>query len=526
MYKRAIQDEKRGVPVAAFRSDYPGGMSVRVSSVFALMVGAAVSLSVGSPAVSAEEALVAAAVRDRDGAAVRRLIREQVDVNAPLGDGSTALHWAAHREDLDSLTLLIDASAQVNAADDYGVTPLWLASTAGSVSIVERLLRAGADPAITLPTGETALMTAARTGRPGVVRLLLEHGSPVNATETVRGQTALMWAAAEGHAEAAQVLIAHGADVHARSTGGYNALLLSARNADLETPRVLLDAGGDVNGAAPDGMTPLAIATIRSRTDLGAYLLERGADPDLGPGFAPLHWASGQWNALADGGVTGRGGVKDEDSAWSILEGLTGETQLEFVKVLLANGADVNTQAEASPGYRGGGRRGGGMAGATPFWIAARAGDVEVMRVLLAHGADPSMATESGVTPLMAAAGVGRGPGNNPVPEQHALEAVRLCLELGNDINAVANGETALHGAAYRGPQGTELLIQFLVDHGAEINVKNKNQWTPLTIVEGLYFTATNTHSAGGAELLLELGAEPSPADVDRQIGTSLGANR
>ena len=496
---------------------------MRTLSLSALTIGVAMSLSIGSLAGAAEDALVAAAVRDGDGAAVRRLIREQVDVNAPLPDNSTALHWAAHRADLDSLTLLIDAGAWVNTTDDYGVTPLWLASTAGIGSTVERLLQAGADPTITLPTGETALMTAARTGRHGVVRLLLEHGSPVNATETVQGQTALMWAAAEGHAEAAQVLIAHGADVHARSTGGYTALLLSARNADLDTPGVLLDGGADVNEAAPNGMTPLVIATIRSRTDLGAYLLERGADPDLGPGFTPLHWASGQWNALADGGVTGRMGVKDEDSAWSILEGLTGETQLEFVRVLLASGADANAQAEASPSYRMGKRRGGAMVGATPFWIAARAGDVDVMRLLLAHGADPSMAPKSGVTPLMAAAGVGRGPGNNPVPEQHALAAVRLCLELGNDINATnAGGNTALHGAAYRGPQGTELLIQFLVDHGAEINAKNKHEWTPLTIVEGLYFTATNTHSAGGAELLLELGAEPSPADVDRQIGTSL----
>ena len=475
---------------------------------------------------AATDARVAEAVRDRDGEALRRLVREKADVNAPLPDGATALHWAAHQEDLETVTLLIGAGATVTVSDDYGVTPLWLASTTGNAPIVEQLLRAEADPNVRLPSGETALMTAAHTGKPEVVRLLLEHGATVDAKESVSGQTALMWAAAEGHAATTQVLIAQGADVQARSTAGYTALLLSARNADLDTPRVLLDAGADVNEAAPDGMTALVVATIRSRTALGEFLLEQGADPSAGPGFTPLHRASGKWNALQDGGLTGRMGVKDEDSAWSILEGLGGEAQLEFVKVLLAHGADPNARAEARPGYRGGGSRGGAGWGATPFWIAAKSANVELMRLLLASGADPSVATERGVTPLMAAAGVAGGTGSNSVLQERALEAVQLCLELGNDVNVVdANGETALHGAAYRGAQGTDLLIQFLVDHGAKMNVRNKHGWTPLTIVEGLYFTATNTYSPSGAELLRQLGAEPSPADIDRQLGTSVRPN-
>lgn len=479
-------------------------------------------LSIASLAGAATDARVAEAARDRDGEAVRRLVREKIDVNAPLPDGTTALHWAAHREDLEIATLLISAGAKVSVADDYGVTPLWLASTTGNGHIVQKLLQAGADPDVSLPTGETALMTAAHTGRPEVVRLLLEHGATVNGKETVSGQTALMWAAAEGHTEATQVLIAHGADVQARSTAGYTALLLSARNSDLDTPRVLLNAGADVNEAAPDGTTALVVATIRSRTALGEFLLKRGADPNVGPGFSPLHWASGQWNALADGGLTGRMGVKDEDSTWSILEGLRGETQQEFVKVLLAHGAVPNAQAKVRPRYSGGRSPAGIGWGATPFWIAAKSGNVELMRLLLASGSDPSIATQRGVTPLMAAAGVAGGTGTHSVLQERALEAVQLCLEVDNDVNvADANGETALHGAAYRGAQGTDLLIQFLVDHGANMNVKNKHGWTPLTIVEGLYFTATNTYSASGAELLRRLGAEPSPANIDRQLGTS-----
>ena len=493
-------------------------------------VGIMCLLPIASVAQAADDTRLAEAVKQRDREAVHALLGDKADVNAPLGDGATALHWAAQWDDLETADLLIRAGARVNATDDYGVMPLWLASTNGNAHIVGTLLKAGADPNSTLSTGETVLMTASRTGKAEVVKLLLEHGAAVSAKERSHGQTALMWAAAEGHAEAARALIEHGADVHARSTAGYTPLLLSARNRSLDAARVLLDAGADVNEAAPDGTTALVVATIRNRTTLASFLLEQGADPNAGPGFTPLHWAAGEWN----GQVTGRMGLRDEDSEWSITGGLRGEAKLDFVKVLLTHGANPNARAESNPRVvrpRPGGtsRRGGTPAGATPFWIAAKAGDVDAMRLLLVSGADPSLANRS-VTPLMAAAGVGAGTGSSPVPQSRALEAVKLCLELGNDINAVnENGDTALHGAAYRGPQGTDLLIQFLVDNGASMNVKNGLGWTPLTIVEGLYFTATNTYSASGAELLRTLGADPSPSNIDRQVGTTggvSGANR
>jgi ankyrin repeat protein len=217
-------------------------------------------------------------------------------------------------------------------------------------------------------------------------------------------------------------------------------------------------------------------------------------------------------------------GLQDEGSEWSILEGLKGEAKIAFMKILLAHGADPNARAKSNP--TAGRGRGRTMAGATPFWMAARSGEVDAMRLLVGNGADPALSTEMKTTPLMAAAGVGGGTGNHSVPENKALEAARLCLELGNEINAAnADGETALHGAAYRGPQGTAMLIQFLIDNGAKINAKNKHGWTSLTIVEGLYFTATNTASESGAELLRKLGAEESPPGVDRQVGTTLRVN-
>jgi ankyrin repeat protein len=375
-------------------------------------------------------------------------------------------------------------------------------------------------------------MTAAHTGTVDLVKRLLERGAKVNLKETSRGQTALMWAAAEGHHEAVDALIMHGADVHARSNGGYTPLLLSARTGRIEIAAALLHAGAEVNEAAPDGTTTLLVATIRGHSALVKFLLEHGADPNAGPGFTPLHWAAGVWNTE----LTGRTGLRDEGSEWGTLEGLQGQAKLDLVSLLLAHGANPNARAAVNPRYETGGRMAGGsnapggraqpsMAGATPFWMASKASELDVMRLLLASGADPSLATNRKTTPLMAAAGVSGGTGNTPVPEDRALAAVTLCWELGNDVNTVnVDGLTALHGAAFRGPQGEDTIIQFLVDKGAKLNVKDRRGWTPLTIVEGLYFAATNTYSPSAAELLGKLGAEPTPSGIDRNVGTIFGS--
>jgi ankyrin repeat protein len=508
------------------------------------------------------------AVKRRDVEAVQTSLRQGADVNAPLPDGTSIIYWAVQEDDLAMVNLLIKAGAQVNAPDEYGVTPLWLATVNRSGQIVEKLLEAGSNANAARPSGETVLMRAARTGSPEVLSALIEHGAKINVTETLLGQTALMWAAAEGHADSVQALLNRGADVRARSKAGYTPFLLAARNIDLNTVKILLDAGADVNEPANDGTTALVVATIRGNLELAKFLLARGADPNLGPGFSPLHWAVGQWST-AEALSSGR---KDENSEWKAFEGLQGESRLEFVKLLLASGANPSAPASRTPGYQPGraataarpsttpaepqtpaatqrgnlpsffgslpttthsaanvtqARAGGPYSGATPFFIAAKTADLDMMRLLLANGADPRLATNRNTTPLMAAAGVGSGVDSNPIPQSRALEAIQFCLDQGSDINAVnIDGETALHGAAYRGRQGSEVLIQFLADKGANINAKNKFGWTPLTIVEGLYFGAQNTTWKRSVELLQKLGAEPTPANVDRLVGTTATVNQ
>ena len=485
-------------------------------------------MSIAALADAATDAGLAEAVRHRDAKAVAALLEQGVDVNAPLEYGTTALHWAVHLDDGTTVGLLLAAGARVNAVDRQGVTPLWLACTNRNVQIVEQLLKAGANPQVALSGGGTVLMRAAQTGHAEVVSLLLAHGADVNATEHERGQTALMWAAAEGRAEAARVLIQHGADVHARSTTGYSPLLLAARSAD--TAEVLLDAGAEVNAAAADGTTALVVSIIRGNTALANLLLERGADPNAGPGFAPLHWVVGAWGA----GETLNNNRRDENSDWLMFEGLKGAAKLEMAQALLAHGANPNARAQRRPGYQGSrlgvvGRAYGAnvYAGATPLVIAAQDADLDIMRLLAAHGADASLATERKVTPLMAAAGVGAGISSTPVPQSRAVEAIKLCLELGNDVNAAnVDGNAALHGAAYRGTQGTELVIQVLVDNGANINARNQWGWTPLTIVEGLYFNGANTLDPNGVALLRNLGTEPSPSDLNRVVGSAIANGR
>ena len=472
-------------------------------------------LSVPSLVTAADDLRLVEAVKRQDGQAVRALLRQKVDVKTPQADGATALHWAVQWDDLDTVDLLIRAGAEVSAADDYGVTPLSLACINGNAAILDKLLTAGANPRVPFPTGETALMTAARTGKVDVVRVLLNRGVDVNATEPSHGQTALMWAAAEGHTQVLRALIERGADVRARSKAGFTPLLFAARTGDLTLIRLLLGAGANVNEAAADGTTALLVATIRSHTTLAGFLLEQGADPNKGAGFTPLHWAAGNWS-----GRDTAGGPSPEANEWSALGGLRGSTKAEFVKLLLAHGANPNARAEGNPPRYGAGRaRGGALTDATPFLIAAKAGDVSIMQLLLAAGANPLLSTKTQTSALMLAAGVGRG----STPEREALEAVKLCVKLGNDVNAIDDtGETALHGTAYRGNDGSTTIIRFLVDNGAKLNVQNKFGWTPLAIAEGIYYGANDTRSDTTAELLRQLGAQPTSPEVERDANIAV----
>jgi ankyrin repeat protein len=473
------------------------------------LLAAAIVAAPASADAAAEDLRLVEAARNRDRDAVRALVKQGLDVNAPQPDGATALHWAIHWDDLETANLLLRAGARVNAANDYGVTPLWLACTNANAAMVDALLAAGANPNTTLGTGETVLMTAARTGRLAIVQALLTAGAAIDAREHVRGQTALMWATAEGHTEIISALLARGADVRARSIAGFTPLMFAARVGDVAASRILLGAGADIDAAAPNGPTSLLIATIRGHTGYGVFLLERGANPNLGPGFTPLHWAAGAWPTELTGGTAG---IIPDDTEWSPLGGLRGQAKLDFVKALLTHGADPNARAVTNPRYTAVGGRGTANVG-TPFYMAAKAGDAGVMRLLVASGADPRVATDLDTTPLMAAAGVGAS-SESRVTESEALEAVKLALELGGDVHAInADGETALHGAAYTGRNS---IVQMLVDRGAQLNVKNQYGWTPLTIAEGVFEGPNEAGTPKTAELLRRLGADPSPPDIER----------
>jgi len=462
-------------------------------------------------AAAADDARVAAAAKARDRDAVRRLVAQRADVNAPLADGATALHWAAQWDDAETTALLIRAGAKVDAADEYGVTPLVLAAQNGSTAVAEALLNAGASPNLALPTGETPLMVAARTGKSQVVKALLARGAPVDAKEKTLGQTALMWAAAERHAEVVRVLIEGGADVRARSTAGYTPLLFAAREGDIALTRDLIARGADVNEAASDGMTALLTALIRRHLDYARFLLDQGADPNKGAGYTPLHWAAGEWSGELSVSVA-------PDSEWGAFGGLSAPERLDIVKLLLAHRADPSARVTRNVRrYGGAGGNAGSLVGATPFLLAAMAADLDVMRVLWQAGADPGATTDSKTTALMLAAGLAHAPGVTPISDASALAAVKLTLELGNDVRAAnAAGETALHAAAY---WGADLVAAFLIEKGASVNAKNRKSWTPLVITEGIYQGGGLKYFPTTAEVLRRNGADASPANVDRANG-------
>ena len=461
---------------------------------------------------------VAAAVRAGDLAAVRALIAARADVDAPLGDGATALHWAAHRGDLEAAALLIEAGADVDAANALGATPLWLAARNGAAGIVERLLAAGADPDVRLRMGETPLMSAARAGSLPVVDLLLDRGADVDAAEYERGQTALMWAAAQGHAGVVRRLTARGADLHARTRvweqlentagntntsgnfrmrhGGSTALLFAARNGDPETARALVEAGADIDDTAASGASALVIAAHSGHGALAVELLEEGADPNAaGAGYTALHAA-----AL--------------------------RSQADLAAALLEHGADLDAPVErGTPGRRFSADYSirHQAVGANAFWLAARYGEPEILRLLAEWGADPHVSPGNGMSALQAAMGVpqisqedrrNRVDAPNPLErgdlERLTLELARVVLDLGVDVNqADDRGNTALHDAVRT---GFGPVVDLLAAHGADLDVPNDRGQTPLGLAEtSLPVIGTNGLRATQPEIaarLRELGAD------------------
>ncbi len=453
----------------------------------------------GGAAAAADEPLIDA-VRAGDIERVRALLDLQVDPNSPDPGGSTALFWAAHRDDLRTARLLVERGARAETANRYGATALLLAATNGSAPMLRLLLDAGADPNMSLPEGETPLMRAARTGRVDAVDALVAHGADVEAREHWRGQTALMWAAIEGHTGTVRVLIEAGADIHGRSAGGFTPLLFAVRHNRQETLRALAAAGADIDDTLPGGMSALSLATLNAHYDLGVWLLEQGADPNA---------ADQGWTALHQLVWARRPNLGFNNPA-PIPSGLVSD--LAFVEALVAHGAEIDAlEAKEPRGADGSGVATGyrnvlNRVGATPFLLAAKAADVELMTLLVRLGADPLLPNEDGTTPLMVAAGVGIwAVGESPGTNDEALEAVKLMIELGDGVTMVdANGDTALHGAVIR---GSEPLVRFLVEQGADLEAVNEKGWTPLTIAEGVFYSNTGKRWPEMETLLLELGA-------------------
>jgi ankyrin repeat protein len=503
-------------------------MKIRVTGALFVTVAAATGVLAEPPAVEALLAMqsaggtttatsqtatdrrVADAVKARDRNAVVRLLDARADVNGRQPDGATALHWAAHWNDLETARLLLRRAADVNASNDHGATPLQLACTNGSTEMVQALLEARANPNAALRSGETPLMTAARSGNAAIIDLLAAAGATIDARESTDAQTALMWAAAEKQAAVAHRLLAHGAGVNERSKSGSTPILFAARTGDVEIAKLLLAAGAKVNDTARDGSTPLLVAAVRGRVDLARFLLENGADPNAdGPGYTALHWAAGGWETELTGS---RGIIRGRDDEWDALGGLYAN-KVELLRALLSWGADPNARVMRPPPRVGFTVfRVQVLVGASPFFLAAFAADAPAMRVLANWGADPHLTNNERTTPLMAAAGVGRQLAETRTTLEGSLDAAKVAVELGNDVNATNNaGDTPLHGAAHT---RSNALVQFLFDKGATLDVANKRGETPLSISERTLTEGsapTNTRTSTG-DLLRKLGATATRA--------------
>ena len=477
-----------------------------------------IAVTAGSAAAATATASLADVAERGNSAAVLALLKKGADVNRPQADGATALHWAAHFNDVPLAKRLLTAGAKPNVANDYGVTPLFLAALNGSTEMIDALLTAGANANAARPTGETVLMTAVRTGNPAPVARLLKGGANPNAVQVSKGQSALHWAVADGHVEVARTLIEGGADLKLRSAGGYTPLLGAARQGSIEMAKMLLEKGDDLEAVARDGATPLLVATVRGNTALATYLIERGAKVDgnlKDAGYSPLMWAVGTFEQIP---ITYKG--LDAEGEWNTFTGIPNrQEQLTLVNLLIAKGADVNAKMtrglpQLAP-HNGNGAR-PPHSGSTPYLIAAQSADAEMMKLLKEKGANPLARANDGQTALMAAA---EGVVENTVllTEEKRLAAAQVALDHGVPIEAEDRlGYRAMHAAARA---GYHQMITFLLSKGADLNPVSKPQkgsglarfyqegQSPLGYVEGT-LDAIFQERPDTADFLRKLGAK------------------
>jgi ankyrin repeat protein len=423
------------------------------------------------------------AIKNSDRAAIKALLAKHVDVNTAEADGTTPLHWAAEKEDLETVKLLLKSGADAKATNRYGITPLTLSCQNGNGPIVKVLLGAGADPNTRQWGGESVLMIAARTGKVEPVEALLARKAEVNVKEK-KGQTAIMWAAAEGNAQVVDLLIKAGADFRTPLDSGFTPLLFAVREGRADVVKVLLNAGGDVNEAVDakrkvgrglqTGVTPLLVAIENGHFEMALDLVKAGADPnDQRGGYTALHNIT--WVRKPNHGED-EDGLPPPDGSGKV-------QSLEFVRQLVALGADVNAKIANGRG----GKNVLNLKGATPFLLASKTADLALLKLLHELGANPNITNADGDTPVIAAAGLGTPTADEVAgTEDEVLEVLEWLVSIGADLNAVdKNGETAMHGAAYK---NLPKVVHFLATHGAKIEVwnqKDKWGWTPLLIAGG-----------------------------------------
>jgi ankyrin repeat protein len=523
-------------------------MHRNVTRLAGLALAAFLSTSATVAAADPDLRLIAA-VKAQQQQTVRTLLGERADVNARSADGATALLWAVHWDDIDTADLLIRAGADVNLANEHGVTALALAAENANAALAELLLAAGADPGRAQRNGVTPLMTAARTGSAPLVSMLLARRADVNAAIPATGQTALMWATAERHLAVMRALIAAGASVKAQSKIGFTPLLFAARNGDIDAATLLLETGAGVDDGGSDGTSPLALAVVSGRDAFAHFLLERGANANAAMyGVGALHAAAGSVDIWLRDWFR----IRQVDYARSTIE-IGAARRVALVKALLTHGADPNARitTKLTTGVQGWltNKRGafepfsvgtGNLTAATPLWVAAfdmhasgsgsssamtpsaRTERPEILRMLLAAGADPGLTTADKTTPLMVAAGLGRGtylPGQKRgARTPNAEEAVKLLIDAGAAVNVQNEaGFTALHGAAFK---GLNEVIEHLVARGADINAKDYRGRTPFRLAEGSKQTFQFQTWPDTAALLATLGADTTlgmPGNVEER---------
>jgi len=434
------------------------------------------------------------AAKHGDRAAAYKLIDQHANVNAAEGDGTTPLHWAAHNGDAELAERLLKAGAKPNAKNSFGATPMSEAAYNGNAAVIEKLLAGGADPNSLGPDGQTPLMLVARTTSVAAARALLDHGANVNAKEAQKQQTALMWAAAEKQAPMVKELIAHGADVNARSEvndfvvqvssepragyrsyGGLTPLIFAAREGCVDCVKALKEGGANLNTSDPEGVTPLMVALWNAHFDTASYLIKAGAMVNKIDWWGRTAvWLAVDYNTLPHGGRSDAPSV-DETSALQVLD------------QLLEAGANPNIQLKILPPFRAVGADRGVdsmiTTGASPLLRAAKGMDAPAIALLLKHGALPNLPNNTGITPTMAAAGLGsvdadtRGWFNTPDVQQRSIASLDLLLKAGGEINAKGgrSQQTPLHGAAF---WGWNDVCKFLIDHGADINATDAKGMT------------------------------------------------